>query len=218
MDRFFQVVNYVHLFALLGGEPFLHPELPELIHYLVGHSKVGTIRIPTNGTILPGPELIEAMKSTPNIFISISDYPLEISPNKERLIRLLEQNQIRFEVYLDQTWHELGGSDNAHGNQTKPSLAQLAQRFSECWMKNCNSLLQGRFYLCGRAAFAPLAGIHEPFPDDYVDLRGVGDVEKKRNAISNLIGKPYLQACAFCRGTSAKKVPPAVQVTSTRGH
>lgn len=216
MERFFKLVDYVHRFGLLGGETFLHPDLPELIYYLIGQSKVGTIRMPTNGTILPSPELIKAMKSSPRILVSVSDYPLEISPKKERLIHLLDHNNIRYELYADQSWDELGICKREDCHSTHPSLTQtqLAQRFNDCWMHNCHGIVQGRYYLCGRAAFAPMAGIHESFSDDYVDLYGFSSTEQTRRAISDFIGRPYLQACAFCRGTGVKKVPPAVQVTS----
>ncbi|MBN2162860.1 MAG: radical SAM protein [Pontiellaceae bacterium] len=211
MDRFLQSVNYVHRFGLVGGEPLLHPDLPDLIRYLSGHPAVGTIRIPTNSTVLPGPELIDALKSSPDVLLSISEYPIELCPKRPRLIDLLERNGIEYEVYAGQAWDDLGACSSAYKEGVTEE--ELALRFSNCWMRECHGVLEGRFYLCGRAAFAPLAGIHDAFPEDGVDLYGVEDAKGVRRAISDLMNKPYLRACAYCRGTSSgKRIAPAIQV------
>lgn len=55
VDMFFRCVDYIMLFHISGGEPFLYPHLAQLIEY-IGENyrhKVHFLRTVTNGTVLP---------------------------------------------------------------------------------------------------------------------------------------------------------------------
>lgn len=55
LDLYFRNIDYTLLFHLTGGEPFLYPNLFDLIDYIgkVHRQKIGRIMITTNSTIVP---------------------------------------------------------------------------------------------------------------------------------------------------------------------
>ncbi len=53
------MVDYCGEFVLIGGEPLLYKELPEVVEYIGNNyrDKIATFSITTNGTILPSAKL-----------------------------------------------------------------------------------------------------------------------------------------------------------------
>lgn len=89
----------------MGGEPFLYPNLKEILEYLLAQKKVLGIMLITNSTLLPKPEVLELLKN-PKILVEISDYGhLE---KMSRLIQVLEEKDIFFKVLTEQTWTDMG--------------------------------------------------------------------------------------------------------------
>ena len=79
LEDYFRCVDFVSAFDIIGGEPFLYPELEELLMYISKNysSKIGYLGIITNGSIMPNEELIKVLKAC-NVGISISDYSKEV--------------------------------------------------------------------------------------------------------------------------------------------
>jgi hypothetical protein len=65
IDSYFNLVDYVSIFHLVGGEPFLHPNIKDIIEYILEKysDKIDKFIITTNGTVLPKEEILEILKN-----------------------------------------------------------------------------------------------------------------------------------------------------------
>ena len=62
LDQILDAVNSIRKLIILGGEPLLRAELPELLEYVAKKEKVIHIAIVSNGTMMPNHKLIEILK------------------------------------------------------------------------------------------------------------------------------------------------------------
>jgi organic radical activating enzyme len=137
-------------FYVIGGEPLLHPQLPQIIEEAkriwkdAGASKIGLY---TNGT-LPHritPELINALK---NVEITISVKPYENLVGKDYTDKIKESIRIYYDhklnirtrnyalkKWIDDLWLP-------HNNE--PEAA-----FKQCWTRECvQPIYNGKLYRC----------------------------------------------------------------------
>lgn len=183
----------------VGGEPFLYPNLKEILEYLLEEKKVLGIMLITNSTILPKPEILELLKN-PKILIEISDYgQLE---KMSRLVELLEAHDIFFKVLTDQQWTDMGGVECR--NRTEEEM-----RFSYL---NCNQskvikgFHNGRFHTCARSSRMLELGVYQS-ERDYFDLNAEDAGEQIREKLKTLYYSESADACNYCDlGTLPAKV------------
>ncbi len=106
-DVFFGSVDYVYEYTLLGGEPFLHKKLKDILVYMCQKygDKIGKINLISNGTVIPSDEVIHVMKKY-KIMVNISDYTNAV-PYKERLKEvegILKNNGIECYIIPNNVW------------------------------------------------------------------------------------------------------------------
>ena len=85
VDLFFKWVDFVMVFHLSGGEPFLYKQTPYIIEYIMSKysNHIGTFRIVTNGTVIPTDDVLEII-SKYDIEIKIDDYFKTVLERKRR--------------------------------------------------------------------------------------------------------------------------------------
>lgn len=209
LKKFLGYVDYVHKLGILGGEAMLHRDFVKILEFAANISKVGSIRIVTNGTYIPNESILGVLKATPNVYMNISEYPLLDSGKKQRLENVLKENEIKFSVYKDQEWSDLGSPVTPKEENGRI----LRKRFKRCWMNKCNGLLDGRVYMCGRSAFLPRIYKIDNGDTDYLDIRSITDNNDGRKKLKKMLKKRVLAACAYCNGTfDAAKIQPAIQL------
>lgn len=200
-------VDYVRTIYVLGGEPFLYPDLDEVLSFLIKQKKVGEICIVTNGTILPNnKKLINVMKHK-KIFVRISDYR-ELSKKKYALTKLCKNEKISYTVMKQGRWYNCGNIQSRKRNST-----ELQKRYDEC-ATLCRSILNGKLHYCPRAAHLyDLSGIGAK--DDYIDLLACSKLTLKKEIRAFLTNKKVIQACNYCdirsEGYEENKIKPAIQ-------
>lgn len=93
--------------SLIGGEPFLHPNLGEIVEH-IGKSSDVSIVITTNGMVFPSDDLITILKKN-NVFVSMSDYSQTLPEVKQKINAFqqkLQDNDISAErkthLWIDQ--------------------------------------------------------------------------------------------------------------------
>jgi hypothetical protein len=91
IDSFFSIVDYVSVFHLVGGEPFLYPNIEGVVRHIVDNyiDRIDKLIITTNGTILPKQSMIEVLKSNP-IILSVSDYTDKLENIKKKVVKVLD--------------------------------------------------------------------------------------------------------------------------------
>lgn len=196
-------IDYLCSFVLLGGEPLLNPELPEMIAYLGENyqKKLGTISVVTNGSILPDIRLIESLKRF-HVKVSISDYTGTIAYRKrlDEVIDILKKEKIEYVVRKALRWCDFGFPSRPFSFKTE----NLRKHMLSC-APVFHGLNDGKFYYCHAAWSAEKSGCYSLCPDDYVKLDEISPEDGKaaRRIVKHGCGEiegGYISLCRICGG------------------
>lgn len=205
--RLLNAVRHIDVVRLLGGEPLLHPQLDVLIAFLASHKNVGEIHVVTNGTLLPRPQTLGAMR-THKVTVDISDFGA-ISAKRAELCSVLHANGIAFHV-VGQQWSAFGTPD------VRPySKHTLEAIYRRCLSgpHRCYILSNGRFHICARSVAALELDLLSVPPCDYVDFRSVPPERIAAAVRRLLVSRQSIEACRLCE-LEQPPVPPAEQMTA----
>lgn len=197
---------------LVGGEPFLHPELPEILEGLLQIENVGFIKIFTNGTVVPGERLIEVLKNE-RIVLMWSNYTHAVQgklyENIMKTRETLEKSGVHYIFSHAETWLDF----SADFELTNKSEEQLQRDFQDCHIADCMRLYRGKLYRCPHH----YAGIHtgklEAIEKEILVLADCHTPEELSAKLYEFRQMPYIEACKRCRlPYDANEVPAAVQL------
>ncbi len=87
--------EFIRYIELVGGEPFLHPDLERILKGLLQIRNVGYIKIFTNGTIVPKDEVLKILTSD-RIVVDLSNYT---SQTTGRLLENIHKTMDKFKEY-----------------------------------------------------------------------------------------------------------------------
>lgn len=202
-----------------GGEPFTHPDIIKILDF-VSKLKVKNIELATNGTVKLKDEVLDAIKRNPKIKIRISDYDCT-QKLRDTFCKTLDEKGIKYNlydfVYHDNTWFSTGGI-----NEKRADDAKVKETYSNCRDKNCHTLADGIYTICGK-----VPAIKELYKDisfkkyDEVNVRKIRksfNPYKNNTLRRNLLKfyenkKTYKEQCRYCN-ISAEKHPAAEQLTA----
>lgn len=202
IDLFFQAVDYVMLYHVSGGEPFLYPHFAEVIEYLGTRyrDRILTLRTVTNGTVVPPDSLLQRLSEI-DFEITVDDYREAVPESKEDfdlLIQKLQKYQIKYEVNKAESWIDLAPTRTDHSMWTKEQLTEHFDNCAQTWQE----LRDGKLYSCNYDGYATVAGINEEQKEEVYDLRNFRP-EQKKELVEFRLGyneKGYTNLCKHCRG------------------
>ncbi len=206
IDSYFNIVDYVSIFHLVGGEPFLHPNIKDIIEYILEKysEKIDKFIITTNGTVLPKQEILEVLKNN-NVILSVSNYSNKLEKLKSKVERVVEtyrETSINHYVRNDIEWYDFG--DLRIKNNM--SEEELIHHFDSCTAP-FRGLNDGKFYYCHLNTSAVLTKLFPLNDNDYVNLSEVSaeDLIKFDLGFTEL---GYLTFCDNCNGCNTGiKIP-----------
>ena len=226
ISRFFEIFDTpLEHFDFIGGEPLLHPQLPELILwcYETWGERFDELRVLTNGTIPVSDKLLDACRKVKIRFL-IDRYGV-LSAYADSNSQLLVENSIPCRVTrYDGTdersndWIDFG--DFSFRSYSEPELRQMQEDCCELLgetdtiMRHHLHINNGMLGICDRQISAPE---QVPLPaEDYVDLRADIPVEVLRQKMATF-KLHTIACCQYCNGfiLSHEKrvgVPVAVQL------
>ena len=206
-DIFFDSVDFVYEYTLLGGEPFYHKEIDTILEYLIDSygNRIGRINLISNGTVVPGKHTCQIMREN-SISVHISDYTNSVH-YKEKLNEVcecLKENEIEYYVIPNNTWKDI----------VYPKLSYTADNPQKHMMScghSTHSVGDGRLYWCDPAYAAERFIGYQSALDDYIDLRKNKQFNTKYTASLNIMkyclgdinGKGYMSICEKCAGIGA---------------
>jgi len=209
LSVFLNCIDYVYKIGILGGEAMLHKNFSKMLKFACNHEKIGSVRIVTNGTFIPGEEILDALSSNTKIYVNISEYTNEGMEKRKQLMKVFENRNIKYILYENQQWSDLGSPIAPKTDDVKV----LRKRFARCWMTSCNGIVEGLMYLCGRSAFLPKVYKTLNCETDYLNLRCIKNKSDGRKEIKKFLQKKVLNACGYCNGTfESNTVQPANQL------
>lgn len=213
LDALFDKIDAIMFLSPLGGEPFIHPEFARILDYLIQKQKDGKIkyiRIVTNGTVVPSPEVIELLRSK-DVFVLISNYTdilnSEQLDNRNSLIELLDLAGAKYYlVDKEFQWTDMGQPQY----RNKTSL-EVNETYRTCFIRDCVGWYGGKIYKCPRQYYVEENCGSTPV-DECIDYK-----ELPKKSIKAHIRKFYslcgLQACQYCANKEERKdVVPAIQI------
>jgi organic radical activating enzyme len=206
IDSYFNLVDYVSIFHLVGGEPFLHPNIKNIIEYILEKysDKIDKFIITTNGTVLPREEILEVLKNN-NVILSISNYSNKLEKLKSKVERVVDTykiSNINHYVRNNIEWYDFG--DLRIKNNM--SEEELINHFDSCTAP-FRGLNDGKFYYCHLNTSAVLTKLFPLNDNDYVNLSDVSseDLIKFDLGFTEL---GYITFCDNCNGCNTGiKIP-----------
>lgn len=218
VDTFFQHVDYIGLFHVSGGEPFLYPHLGELLTYIAERheSHIYVLGVVTNGTVIPSDALCRVFQKY-HIQVQPDDYTrtlLKIKPSFDALIAKLCAYEIIPQITVVNEWIDLFPPKE---DMSAWSSEQLEERFCKCGVP-FTELRDCKLYSCNYAAYAMTAGLIVEEENDYFDLL-TEPPELKKALIEFRMRynvKGFVDFCKYCNGfpcMNPHTVSPASQAT-----
>ena len=187
---------------LVGGEPFLYRDLTKVLRYVLDEDKIQQIEFTSNASVMPDQEVLELLRNR-KVYIKISHYPGLI--DSSQFIELLDEYGIRYEFMESMRWVKTGNL-TSRGR----TVVELQSQYLNCGQaKMCRTILNGKMYVCSKAASLIELGCTQDL--EAVDLT---DRDSLRKRIWQFLRLPYSNACNYCDVASAdqKIVEPAIQV------
>ena len=203
-DTFFDSVDFVYEYTLLGGEPFLHRDLIGIITYLGEQygDRIGTINLISNGTVLPKEDVIKVLAYY-HVTVHISDYSCSVDygGRLKSLIESLTNAGVDYYVIPNNVWKDVVYPRQDYFTDD-PRGHMLTCGHST------HSVDYGKLYWCD-PAFA--AEHFTKFPsqnDDYLDLaenkKNCSQYDASVNVLRYLFGdvneRGYMTICEKCAG------------------
>lgn len=196
--RILGTVDGIITVELIGGEPFVYPWLADILNEVLSYKAVEEVEITTNGTIIPGDEVLELLR-TKKVTVKISHYMSVDYKNDISLV--LHQNGIRYEKYTELQWIDSGGTDCR--NRSRDEIRSI---YMSCYPgKHCKTMYNGRIYACARAASLHDLGICD-------DVNGYIDIHKAHNLreeIRMFWLKESDESCNYCDFNDGWRIIPA---------
>lgn len=216
VDEFFRCVDYIMLFHISGGEPFLYPHLVQLIEYIGTHyrEKIHFLRTVTNGTVLPKPEVLEALRKY-NVDVTLDDYREAVPQFQERfeeIQKLFREYGVTYEINKVDAWIDLAPMTTDHSEWNEHRLQKHFEGCHVPWQE----LRGGKIYSCNYASYAVVAGFMEEHEDEVFSLTSY-DKSQLKELMEFRMGyntKGYVEFCKRCSGyvdINENIVPPARQ-------
>ena len=215
IDSYFNIVDYVSVFHLVGGEPFLHPQIQDVIQHILSNyiHKIDKFIITTNGSIAPKPFTIELLKSS-NVILSVSNYSDKLEKLKtkvEKVIDIYKTNGIKHYVRNEIEWYDFGDLRVKNNLPTD----KLIKHFDSCTAP-FRGLNDGKFYYCHLNTGAVLTKLFPLDKNDYVEI----DKVSKEDLLKFDLGYTdlgYITFCDNCNGCNTGiKIPVSYEKQGVR--
>ena len=188
-----QACQFLTLLEFIGGEPFLHPELPRILEAVKRIVNIGMIHIFTNGTVIPSDELCKSLENE-RITVYLSNYqvsyPENLKKNVDITVQKLQQYDVQFFFGKKTNWSDFSSYELQCSDEF-----MLRKKFPDCFLHNCNRLMEGTLYVC---------------PHQYSGIK-IGEIEQKNtlniydyssqelaSELEKFKSYEYIDACKYC--------------------
>lgn len=204
MEHLLHLVDYIHGMSLIGGEPFAYKELAKVLTFCINNDKIGFLILSTNGTVYPSADILELLKNK-KIRVVVSNYGkiLENHDNFKKLQRYLRENECIHKIYHNQFFSDLGYPKRLEDK----SEIELADTFWSCWVRDCSTVIGGKFYRCARAYAGIDIGVfkEEEISGDFFDIHKIKSKKEMRRKLKQFYGMKYMKSCAACNGREERR-------------
>lgn len=212
VDLLFSKVDYILLFHISGGEPFLYPQIADFLSYVgkIYRGQIARLEITTNGTILPSDDVCRSLQRH-GIEVVLDDYRDTLPEYHDIFVAICEKFKKHGVLYRTQkaeNWIALNPAQPPKDLSEKEAQAH----FNLCavpWQE----YRDGRFYLCNYSAYAAVAGLYRVRNDEWFSIENKFNKKELMEFRLGYSEKGYVDFCRQCDGylNNPHRVIPAEQ-------
>jgi CDP-glycerol glycerophosphotransferase (TagB/SpsB family) len=196
-----------------GGESTLHKELDQIIDIVTESGISNNIQLVTNATTKLDEDVIASLKRN-KTNVRISNYRAK-KQNVPYWVSQLQSNLIESSLYQyaggDDLWYDLG-EYQMDKNENDDEVKYI---YENCPYKVCWTLSDGLLTKCSRSASSYIAGHHDFFPEDFVNVRNT-EKDELSIGLKKMLENKFMESCRYCNGISGKRIFPGVQMEEQR--
>ncbi|MCM1302703.1 MAG: radical SAM protein [Lachnospiraceae bacterium] len=196
---------------LIGGEPFLHPEIAYILEELLKIDDVGYVKIFTNGTVVPDAQLCKVLKN-PRIVVVWSNYQDTLQgillDNVNKTREIFAKEGIKYIYSMSKTWLDFSSFDYVNKSEE-----DLENDFEDCFIANCHRLFEGVLYRCPHQYAAARLNKIDVGENDCVNIEECASLEELSEKLYHFKNLRYVDACRYCVVPyKAQEVPAGEQL------
>jgi hypothetical protein len=215
-------IGTIHLTG--GGEPFLHPQLAEMIDVACEYAdKFNRLMLFTNCTVKPSEKLLDTIaRHKDKIIVQISRYGVNPEHEPEVISDLKTTGAVlKVEKYYGENQSFGGWVDFGAWAARNRTSVEREGVFRECSvtrvLKGNWRTRDGKVHWCSRSQRGMELGLLPDNPVDYVDLFDSISAAEKRAKFEQIANANFISACDHCSGDagtidSAKRFDAAEQM------
>jgi MoaA/NifB/PqqE/SkfB family radical SAM enzyme len=185
--------EFVAVLDLVGGEPFLHPELPEIVSEVRKISNIGIVNVFTNGTIMPDKALLESL-TMDFCTVDLSNYSKNLSVQQRERIINTEKTLVDAGVTMFRA-KNFSWFDTLSFEKNDDSEELLKERYGKCGLRDCYRLYDGKLFRCLHHYAGYVTG-NIPLDNSVVNVHE--DNETLVERLNTFVSLPYIEACRYC--------------------
>jgi len=211
LDNLTGAVNKIYNLLLLGGEPLLVKELPEMLEYAAQNRKIKNIWITTNGTLPLSENLIQSIrKYRDKTVVWLSNYSRneELTLKHEELLAQMQDNNFQYIFNEDLTWSYVTEEIKDYSRSRKEN----ADYFLKC-LHPCLSVYDGKLFVCPRAGVFYLKNLYQFDEGEEISLNS--PPKELRKQLIHFYERDYFSACNLCNWSYDRqqaRIMPAQQL------
>ncbi|MCQ2497608.1 MAG: radical SAM protein [Lachnospiraceae bacterium] len=191
LSRLHELVQNIRTIKLLGGEPFLNPQLSEFVMQTRKEFPGAIIRVVSNGLLIPkiGDDVMKAIADN-NATLEITQYP-----PTAKIVNQIEAKckQFNIPLFVSPLVKEFFSSSDGS------EIGDIQENWDRCEVKICHFLCDGYLAVCGAPIFVKEMA-------DKIDYKGVVDKKDMINIYDNeLTGEKLVELmntpinfCKYC--------------------
>lgn len=170
---------------LIGGEPFLYPDLDKILEFVINQNKIRNVFIITNATIIPKEKIMKMLQND-KIVVRVSNYGNEKKLNA--FLSKMSQENVKVDVFYGLKWIVPGD-----GIKRGKSTQELKNQYAMCDAGIlCKTLYRGRLYSCDRSM-----ALHDlKLLDSNFDFMEMSDITTQK--MINFYNRMWCIACDYC--------------------
>ena len=194
LDLLVKYLDRIYVMSIIGGEPFLNPDIAKIIRICSDCTKIFQLELTTNGTIMPPEEVFTALRnSRVNVHISVYDFITDQQKKtRDSLIAKLEEYHIPYQFATHELWLDFG--DVVHRDYTPREKRVM---FFQCPMNSCSIFNNRVLYRCGKSSYLHQHG-KLPNNEAVIVLDQIHSRREMRRAVHRFFNVRTLLACSYC--------------------
>lgn len=205
IDNALECIDAVGMISIIGGEPFLHPDLDKIIQHLLTKKNFGAINITTNGVCKITEGLLESINNK-RIKISFSDYTDFLSEGQKELFKLnlkcVKKSGISYSVGKP-LWYI--PAEVAFQNYSEEHLVEMKKNCEN--RRLCSSIIDGKYISCSIAEVINGLSIQD-IEAETVDIK---DRENLKERLKSFLDQPNYNVCNYCSQKESRQIPAGQQ-------